>query len=296
LIGNTPMVSLEKLAPPDRGWASILVKAEFLNPSGSIKDRIALAIVRDAEEKGVLQPGGTIIEPTSGNMGFALALVAAARGYKLILTMPEDIPNERRKLLTRYGAELVLSPAINGMDGAVAKAKDLVSRNRSYFMARQFENEAVPKAHRETTAKEILKDSDGRVDAFVAGVGTGGTITGVGKALKAANPSVQIIAVEPAASPLLSTGRAGDHRIPGIGANFVPKILDRKVIDRVVTVADAEAYRVMNRLCKEEGLFVGPSSGANVAAALKIAQEMGKDKVVVTVLPDTGERYVGFPF
>ncbi|MBI2886282.1 MAG: cysteine synthase A [Chloroflexi bacterium] len=287
------MVRLGRIVPP--GSATVLAKMEGLNPAGSVKDRIALAMVQAAEAAGLLKPGDTIVEPTSGNTGIGLAMVAAVKGYHLILTMPEDMSLERRRLLSRFGAELVLTPALEGMTGAVCAAQDLVDANPGYFMPQQFENPANPEVHRTTTAQEILQATGGKVDAFVAGVGTGGTITGVGEVLKQANPAVRIIAVEPARSPVLQGGRAGLHAIQGIGASFVPGVLNMKVIDQIVGIEDEEAQEMSLRLTREEGLLVGISAGANVCAALQVARTLGPDKVVVTILPDTGERYLSLP-
>jgi cysteine synthase A len=290
LIGQTPLVRLGRIAPA--GGAEILGKMESLNPGGSVKDRIALSMIEKAEEDGLLKPGGTLVEPTSGNTGIGLAMVAAVKGYHVILTMPEDMSIERRKLLARFGVEFVLTPAIEGMSGAVYAARQLVEENDGYFMPQQFENEANPEIHRRTTAREILGDTGGRLDAFVAGVGTGGTITGVGRVLRAELPSIEIVAVEPTRSPVLSGGKAGVHGIQGIGASFVPGILDREVIDEIITVGDGDAYRMARRLTREEGLLVGVSAGANVVAALKVAERLGAEARVVTILPDTGERYL----
>jgi len=288
LVGNTPVVRLGRL--PQAGSATIWAKLERTNPGGSVKDRIARAMVEAAEQAGLLKSGGTLVEPTSGNTGIGLAMVAAVKGYRLILTMPETMTAERRALLKAYGAELVLTPGAEGMRGAIAKAEELV-RERGFYMPQQFRNAANPEVHRRTTAREIM-DQVGQVDAFIAGVGTGGTITGVGEVLKKALPGVLIVAVEPAASPVLSGGQPGKHRIQGIGAGFVPEILNSGVIDEIVRVADEDAVQTARRLAREEGILAGISSGAAVWAALQIAQRLGEDKVVVTILPDTGERYL----
>jgi cysteine synthase A len=289
LIGNTPLVRLRALEPP--GSAQLLAKLENLNPGGSMKDRAALAMVEEAEALGVLKPGMVLIEPTGGNMGVALALVGAAKGYGVSIVMPEGVPLERRRLVARFGATVHLTTADMGVDGSYLAARRMLDTNKDMLMLDQFNNPSNVKAHREGTGREILDATQGKVDAFVAGVGTGGTVTGVGGALKAANDSVLVVAVEPDTSPLLSEGRAGDHRIIGIGADFVPPILDEDVIDEVVTVTTQEATDTTLRLSREMGLLVGISSGANVAAALQVAQRLGEGKVVVTVLPDTGERY-----
>ena len=290
LIGGTPLVRLNRVI--QEGWAEVVCKVESLNPAGSVKDRIALSMVEAAEREGKLKPGDTIVEPTSGNTGIGLAMVAAVKGYRLIVAMPEDMSLARRDLLARYGAEIVLTPAIEGMTGAVYAAQELMNENPNYFMAQQFENPANPDVHRRTTAKEILEATGGRLDAFVVGVGTGGTITGVGEVLKTQSPDVRIIAVEPARSPVLQGGRAGITAIQGIGAGFAPGILNREVLDEIMSVGDEEAIDMSRRLAREEGLLVGISAGANVVAALKIAKQMGQGKRVVTVLPDTGERYL----
>ncbi|MDP2674733.1 MAG: cysteine synthase A, partial [Dehalococcoidia bacterium] len=274
------------------GAAEIVAKVESHNPAGSIKDRIALSMIEAAERGGRIKPGDTIVEPTSGNTGIGLAMVAAVKGYRLIVTMPEDMSLARRDLLARYGAEIILTPAIEGMTGAVYAAQELMSENPQYFMPQQFENPANPEAHRRTTAREILAATGGRLDAFVAGVGTGGTITGVGEVLKAEKPDVLIIAVEPARSPVLQGGRAGITAIQGIGAGFAPGVLNRQVLDEIMSVGDEDAIAMSRRLSREEGLLVGVSAGANVVAALKVAKRLGRDKRVVTVLPDTGERYL----
>ncbi|MGI8553905.1 MAG: cysteine synthase A [Dehalococcoidia bacterium] len=290
LVGSTPLVRLRRVVPARS--AQILGKLESLNPAGSVKDRIALCMIETAERDGTLHPGATIVEPTSGNTGIGLAMVAAVKGYRLILTMPEDMSIERRKLLMRYGAELVLTPAIEGMSGAVFAAEELVRGNSDYFMPQQFLNPANPEIHLQQTGPEILRATDGRVDAFVAGVGTGGTITGVGHALKAACPDCRIVAVEPARSQVLRGRRAGLHAIQGIGASFVPGVLDRDIYDELIAVGDDEALEMTRRLTREEGLLVGISSGSNVVASLKVARQLGQGKTVVTMLCDTGERYL----
>ena len=284
------MVRLNRVG--SAGAAQVLAKLEEFNPAGSVKDRIALAMVEAAEQAGELQPGDTIVEPTSGNTGIGLAMVAAAKGYRVVLTMPEDMSMERRRLLSRLGADLVLTPALEGMTGAVLAAEELVAQHPGYFMPQQFENPANPEVHRRTTAQEILGATQGMIDAFVAGVGTGGTITGVGEVLKERNAGIQVIAVEPARSPVLQGGRASLHAIQGIGASFVPGVLNTAIIDRIIGVEDEDAKTMVLRLAREEGLLVGVSAGANVWAAVEVAREMGEGKVVVTVLPDTGERYL----
>jgi len=290
LVGGTPMVRLNRIVPA--GSADILAKLESLNPAGSIKDRIALNMIEAAERDGRLKPGATIVEPTSGNTGIGLAMVAAVKGYRLVVTMPEDMSLARRDLLARYGAEVVLTPAIEGMTGAVYAAQELVANNGDCFMPQQFENPANPDIHRRTTAREILEAAGGEIDAFVAGVGTGGTITGVGEVLKKHNPAVKIIAVEPARSPVLQGGRPGLTAIQGIGAGFAPGILNQDILDEIIAVSDEDAIETSRRLTREEGLLVGISSGANVFASLKVARRLGQGKRVVTVLPDTGERYL----
>jgi cysteine synthase A len=294
LIGDTPLVELQRI--PRHGSARILAKLESLNPGGSVKDRIALAMIDEAERSGRLKSGDTIVEPTSGNTGIGLAVVAAIKGYRLILTMPEDMSVERRTLVSRFGAELVLTPAIEGMSGAVYAAESLVANNPGYFMPQQFLNPANPEIHRLTTAREILKATQGQIDAFVAGVGTGGTITGVGEVLKQEVPGVRVVAVEPAKSPVLQGGRARPHGIQGIGASFVPGVLNMDVLDEIISVEDEDAYRMATRLTREEGLLVGISAGANVVASTIVAERLGAGKVVVTILPDTGERYLTVPF
>jgi len=290
LIGGTPLVRLRRLPKP--GGAAVVAKVEARNPGGSVKDRTALAMIEDAERRGALQPGGTLVEPTSGNTGIGLAMVAAVKGYRLILTMPEDMSVERQRLMTRFGAEIHLTPAIEGMTGAVFAAEELVREHPDYVMPQQFQNPANPEVHRRTTALEILEAVDGRLDAFVAGVGTGGTITGVGEVLKEKMPDVKIIGVEPAKSPVLSGGRPGLHGIQGIGASFVPGVLNQSIIDRVVQVRDEDATAYSRRLSREEGLLVGVSAGAAVWAACEVAAGLRPDQLVVTVLPDTGERYL----
>ena len=290
LIGNTPLVRLNRLSP--EGGATIWAKVEFFNPGGSVKDRICLNMINEAERQGKLKPGATIVEPTSGNTGIGLALVSAVRGYKLILVMPESMSMERASLLSSYGAQLVLTAAWEGMRGSIKEAENIVAQNPSYFMPDQFANPANPAMHKKTTALEIWDALGGKFDAFVAAVGTGGTITGCGEVFKERNPAIQVIAVEPSGSPVLSGGDPGPHKIQGIGAGFVPKVLNRKILDRVVTVTDDEAYQTAKLLAKKEGLLVGISSGANVFAAQRVAKEMGPGKHVVTVLCDTGERYI----
>ncbi len=289
IIGNTPLLKLQAI--PEKGRAQILCKLEFYNPGGSVKDRIALAMIDDAEHRGLLKPGGTLVEPTSGNTGIGLALVCAQRGYKLILVMPEDMSQERRVLLKAYGAELVLTPAKGLMAEAVRKAQEIKKQHPEYFMPEQFANRANPEAHKRTTAPEIEKDTEGKLDAFVAGIGTGGTITGVGEYFKAKNPKIKIVGVEPASSAVLSGGKAGVHRIQGIGAGFVPSVLNRSVIDELIQIEDLEAYRMTKRLAREEGLLLGISSGANVAAALKLSKTLGPEARIVTICCDMGERY-----
>ena len=290
LIGNTPLVSLDRIAGD--GAATLLGKLESYNPTGSIKDRVALGMVEDAEAAGRLLPGYTLVEPTSGNAGVALAMVAAAKGYSATIVMPENAPSERKRMLTRFGAGLHLTPSADAMPGAIRAAETLVRDNPTHLMLNQFQNPANVRVHRETTAREILRDTGGGVDAFVAGVGTGGTITGVGKRLKEANRDTLVVAVEPAASPLLSSGRPGNHGIPGLGPDFVPSILNLDIIDEIFGVTDEDAYYMTFRLAREEGLMVGISSGANVFAAARLAERLGPGKTVVTILPDNGERYV----
>lgn len=289
LIGNTPLIKLNRLTKP--GSAEILAKAEYLNPGGSVKDRIALAMIEDAERRGLLRAGSVVIEPTSGNTGIGLAMVCAVRGYKCVIVMPETMSLERIYILKTYDAEVILTPGVQGMKGAIKKAEELHKKMPHSFMPQQFKNPANPKVHRETTAGEILEQTGGKLDAFVAGVGTGGTLTGVGEVLKAYNPKITVIAVEPSASAVLSGGTHGPHKIQGIGAGFVPDILNKNIIDEIITVGDRDAYEAAKLLAKEEGIFGGPSSGAALFAALKVAERSGKGKRVVTVFPDTGERY-----
>ena len=290
LVGRTPLLRLHRVV--DGAGAEVLAKLEAANPGGSVKDRIALAMIEDAEARGLLKPGATIVEPTSGNTGIGLAMVAAVKRYRLILTMPEDMSVERRRLLARFGAELVLTPAIEGMSGAVYAAEELLREHPDYFMPQQFRNAANPEVHRRATVQEILEATGGKLDAFVAGVGTGGTITGVGEVLRVTLPDVRIIAVEPERSRVLAGKRAGIHGIQGIGASFVPGILNRDVYDEIIAVRDEDATEMTVRLTKEEGLLVGISSGANVWVAAQVARRLGPGKRVVTVLCDTGERYL----
>lgn len=289
LIGNTPVVRLNRIPGPQD--AEVWGKLESMNPGGSVKDRICLSMIEAAERDGRLHPGDTIIEPTSGNTGIGLALVAAIKGYKLVLTMPDTMSEERRSLLTAYGATLVLTPDTKGMHGAIRKAEELLLEHPDYFMPQQFSNAANPAVHRRDTAEELLRQSE-RIDAFVAGVGTGGTITGVGAVLRERVPGVKIYAVEPASSAVLSGGDPGFHKIQGIGPGFVPEILDTEVYDDVIRVSDADAADYTRRLARDEGLLVGISAGANTCAALQVARTLGAGKVVVTVFPDTGERYL----
>jgi len=293
-VGGTPLVKLNRLPAP--GGAVVLAKMESLNPGGSVKDRIAVAMIEDAERRGIVKPGATVVEPTSGNTGIGLAMVCAVRGYRLILTMPDDYSVERQRLLARYGAEIHLTPAIEGMSGSVFAAQELVREHPDYFMPQQFENPANPDAHRRTTALEILDATEERVHVFVAGVGTGGTITGVGEVLKERVPGVRVVGVEPARSPVLTGGRSRPHGIQGIGASFVPGVLNRDVLDEVILVRDEDATATARRLAREEGLLVGISSGANVWAACRVAEALPPDRVVVTVLCDTGERYLSVSF
>ena len=296
LVGGTPLLELGNIEEENKLEATVLAKLEYFNPAGSVKDRIAKAMLDDAEEKGLLNENSVIIEPTSGNTGIGLASAAAARSYRIILTMPETMSVERRNLLKAYGAELVLTDGAQVMKGAIAKAEELASELPDSFIPSQFSNQANPKAHFETTGPEIWKDTDGKVDIFVAGVGTGGTITGVGKYLKSKNPNVKVVAVEPATSPVLSKGTAGPHKIQGIGAGFVPETLDTDVYDEIITVENEAAFETGKNLARKEGLLVGISSGAAVFAASELAKRPeNKGKVIVALLPDTGDRYLSTP-
>ncbi|MDA8132913.1 MAG: cysteine synthase A [Elusimicrobia bacterium] len=291
LVGRTPLVKINRLCCAT--GALLLAKLEFFNPSSSVKDRAALGMLTDAEEKGLLKPGAMVVEPTSGNTGIGLAWLCAIKGYRLVLTMPDTMSVERRKILHAFGAEIVLTPGTEGMAGAVRKAEDLLASRPGAFMPRQFSNPANPAIHERTTAEEIWFDTDGKVDIVIAGVGTGGTITGVARCLKKRKPGIQIVAVEPAASPVLSGGKPAPHRIQGIGANFIPENLDRALVDEVLPVADADAGVAARRLMKEEGILAGISSGAAVhAAALVARREVSAGKTIVVILPDTGERYL----
>ena len=296
LIGGTPLVELKNYEAENKLEAKILAKLEYFNPAGSVKDRIAKAMLDDAEAKGLLKPGATIIEPTSGNTGIGLASVAAARGYKVILTMPETMSVERRNLLKAYGAELVLTDGAKGMKGAIAKAQELAEATPGSFIPGQFTNPANPAVHRATTGPEIWADTDGKVDIFVAGVGTGGTLTGVGEYLKAQNPNVKIVAVEPAGSPVLSKGVAGPHKIQGIGAGFVPDTLNTKIYDEIIPVENEDAFTTGRAIARKEGVLIGISSGAAVYAATVLAKRPeNKGKTIVALLPDTGDRYLSTP-
>ncbi|MGK5512131.1 cysteine synthase A [Brevibacillus formosus] len=295
LIGFTPLVKLNRVVTEDS--ADIYLKLEFFNPGSSVKDRIALSMIEAAEADGSLKPGDTIIEPTSGNTGIGLAMVAAAKGYRAILVMPETMSMERRNLLRAYGAELVLTPGSEGMGGAIRKAEELANEDSSYFIPQQFKNQANPAIHRETTARELLDQAKeiGGVDAFISGIGTGGTITGVGQVLREHYPNVQIVAVEPAASPVLSGGKPGPHKIQGIGAGFVPEILDTQIYDEIVKVENEDAFETARRVARQEGILGGISSGAAIHAALQVASKLGKGKKVIVVIPSNGERYLSTP-
>jgi cysteine synthase len=294
LIGNTPLVRLRRL---NDSAAQVVVKLEYFNPGSSVKDRIGLAMIDAAEQAGLIQPGvSTLVEPTSGNTGIGLAMVAAARGYKLILTMPETMSVERRKLLRGYGAELVLTPGSEGMRGAIARAEAIAAETPNAFMPQQFQNPANPAVHRATTAEEIWRDTDGAVDIIVGGVGTGGTITGVGEVLKQRKPGLRVVAVEPEASPVLSGGQPGSHKIQGIGAGFIPAVLNRTIIDEIQPVANDDAFDTARRMAKEEGLLCGISSGAAVSAALRVARRPeNAGKLIVVIIPSNGERYLSTP-
>ncbi|NIM96823.1 MAG: cysteine synthase A, partial [candidate division Zixibacteria bacterium] len=295
LVGNTPLVWLNRIGNDTK--ARIAGKLEFYNPASSVKDRIGVSMIEAAERAGTLKSDMTIVEPTSGNTGIALAWAAAAKGYKLVLTMPESMTIERRKLLELLGAEIILTPAEEGMIGAVEKAKEIIAKRNDTFMPQQFKNPANPQIHRKTTAEEIWRDTDGRVDIFIAGVGTGGTLTGVGEVLKKRNPSVKIVAVEPASSPVLSGGIPGPHRIQGIGAGFIPDVLNRSVIDEIVQIENMEAIDMARRLASEEGILAGISSGAAAAASVKVAKRKASEgKLIVSILPDTAERYLSTEF
>ena len=296
LIGKTPLLELTHIEKEEGLEAKILVKLEYFNPAGSVKDRIAKAMIDDAEASGKLKPGSVIIEPTSGNTGIGLASVAAARGYRIIIVMPETMSVERRQLMKAYGAELVLTEGAKGMKGAIAKAEELAKETPNSFIPGQFVNPANPAAHKATTGPEIWEDTDGKVDIFVAGVGTGGTITGTGEYLKSQNPNVKVVAVEPASSPVLSKGTAGSHKIQGIGAGFVPDVLDTKVYDEIITVENDDAFATGKKIGKKEGVLVGISSGAAVWVAIELAKRPeNKGKTIVALLPDTGDRYLSTP-
>ncbi len=296
LIGGTPLLELKNYEKENNLDATILAKLEYFNPAGSVKDRIAKAMIDEAEEKGILKPGAVIIEPTSGNTGIGLAAVAASRGYKIILTMPDTMSVERRNLLKAYGAELVLTEGAKGMKGAIAKAEELAKDTPNSFIPSQFTNAANPAAHKKTTGPEIWKDTDGKVDIFVAGVGTGGTVSGVGEYLKSQNPDIKVVAVEPAGSPVLSKGTPGPHKIQGIGAGFVPETLNTKIYDEIIAVENEDAFKTGRTIARKEGVLVGISSGAAVYAATELAKRPeNKGKIIVALLPDTGDRYLSTP-
>ena len=296
LIGNTPLVEVTNLEKKQELKARVLVKLEYLNPAGSVKDRIAKAMLEDAEQKGKLKEGSVIIEPTSGNTGIGLAAIAASKGYRVILTMPETMSVERRNILKAYGAEIVLTQGVKGMKGAIERARELAAEIPNSFIPGQFENPANPAIHAKTTAEEIWRDTEGKIDIFVAGVGTGGTVSGVGAGLKKHNPAIKIVAVEPKDSPVLSGGKAGSHKIQGIGAGFVPKTFDASVVDQIIPVSNDDAIRTSRELAAEEGLLVGISAGAAAAAATQLAlRPENKGKNIVVLLPDTGDRYLSTP-
>ena len=296
LIGNTPLLEVSKLSKKNNAGALILAKLEYFNPAGSVKDRIGFSMITDAEEKGLIKEDTVIIEPTSGNAGIGLAFVAAAKGYRLILTMPETMSLERRTLAKAYGAEIVLTPGDLGMQGAVSKANELAEEIGNAFIPQQFSNPSNPKIHKQTTAEEIWRDTDGMVDIFIAGVGSGGTITGVGTRLKEKNSNIKVIAIEPYGSPILSGGKSGPHKIQGIGANFIPEVFDKTVVDEIFKVKNQDAYEKTREVAKVEGILVGISSGAALYAALEVSKRPeNKGKIIVVLLPDTGERYLSTP-
>jgi len=290
VIGKTPIVRLNRI--PQQGWSEMLVKLEFFNPGGSVKDRIGLSMIEAAEREGRLKPGGTIVEPTSGNTGIGLAMVAASKGYKVILTMPEDMSVERLNLLRAYGAQIILTPRADAMQGAIEKAEEILREHPEYFMPQQFRNPANPEIHRKTTAKEILEVTGDKLDALVVGIGTGGTATGTGEIIKKQIKSLKLFAVEPSDSPVLSGGKPGPHKIQGIGAGFVPEIFNKEVVDRLIPVSYDDARKAARRLAELEGILCGVSSGAILHAACMIAQELGRGKRLLAILPDTGERYL----